>query len=372
MLTLVRRQPQQPRARFAPRSPPRFARRPRSACFARLQARTGGARDRRCRSLASVHCASHKCIGHCRATSRALLGRRCVPITRARRSCGARPSLRPALPRAVRTAPPATQSPWRLRSAGFTGVDLPIFHTARIAYPTGRAGLGFHTPRIGDAGCAMRSYGVLFGPQAAPLGVRSLLDRVYALENRDQAIGNVCIFQARFSREPSRPAQGSLENRRFGPAVLWRTARFPRASASPGRNPASLPGCNAPVSGREPAAFSSKAWSGEPGTQRILRSGFLEMTAAHFAIVASAMTLEAENRRSETDPPAFPIADKPPADPHRNRPGPFAPRPSSTATAAHRLIPPAPETILPNVDGPTYAFDGLRLAHQLNPRQTLT
>ncbi len=34
--------------------------------------------------------------------------------------------------------------------------------------------------------------------------------------------------------------------------------------------------------------------------------------------------------------------------------------------------PPAPETILPNVDGPTYAVDGLWLAHQLNPRQTLT
>ena len=34
--------------------------------------------------------------------------------------------------------------------------------------------------------------------------------------------------------------------------------------------------------------------------------------------------------------------------------------------------PPAPETILPNVEGPTYAVDGLRLAHQLNPRQTLT
>ena len=34
--------------------------------------------------------------------------------------------------------------------------------------------------------------------------------------------------------------------------------------------------------------------------------------------------------------------------------------------------PPAPETILPNVEGPTYAVDGLRLAHRLNPRQTLT
>ena len=34
--------------------------------------------------------------------------------------------------------------------------------------------------------------------------------------------------------------------------------------------------------------------------------------------------------------------------------------------------PPAPGAILPNVEGPTYAVDGLRLAHQLNPRQTLT
>ena len=34
--------------------------------------------------------------------------------------------------------------------------------------------------------------------------------------------------------------------------------------------------------------------------------------------------------------------------------------------------PPAPETILPNVDGPTYAVEGIRVAHQLNPRQTLT
>ena len=34
--------------------------------------------------------------------------------------------------------------------------------------------------------------------------------------------------------------------------------------------------------------------------------------------------------------------------------------------------PPTPEAILPNVERPTYAVDGLRLAHQLNPRQTLT
>ena len=33
--------------------------------------------------------------------------------------------------------------------------------------------------------------------------------------------------------------------------------------------------------------------------------------------------------------------------------------------------PPAAETILPNVDGPTYAVDGPRSARQLDPRQTL-
>ncbi len=32
----------------------------------------------------------------------------------------------------------------------------------------------------------------------------------------------------------------------------------------------------------------------------------------------------------------------------------------------------APETVLPNVDGPTYAVDGLWSAHQLHPRQTLS
>ena len=35
-----------------------------------------------------------------------------------------------------------------------------------------------------------------------------------------------------------------------------------------------------------------------------------------------------------------------------------------------RYRPPAPETVLPNVDGPTYAAEGLRLAPQFNPRPT--
>ena len=78
---------------------------------------------------------------HPRARSRRRLSRRAVRLPR-----HAPVAPLPALPRAVRSALPSTQSPWRLRSAGFSGVHLPIFHTARIAYPTGRAGLGFHTP----------------------------------------------------------------------------------------------------------------------------------------------------------------------------------------------------------------------------------
>ena len=113
--------------------------------------------------------------------------------------------------------------------------------------------------------------------------------------------------------------RGSLENRRSRPAVLWRTVRFPEMSARPRRTSASQPGCNAPVFGPQPVAFSSRTWPGEPATQRIPRSRLLGMTAEDFAIVASAMTLEAESRRSETDPPAFRIVDEPVADPRRSR-----------------------------------------------------
>ena len=36
---------------------------------------------------------------------------------------------------AAPAAPPATQSPWRLPSAGFAGVDAPLAHAARLAVP---------------------------------------------------------------------------------------------------------------------------------------------------------------------------------------------------------------------------------------------
>ena len=52
---------------------------------------------------------------------------------------------------AAPAAPPATQSPWRLPSAGFAGVDSPIAHTADSAVLTARGGLWFHTRRIPDA-----------------------------------------------------------------------------------------------------------------------------------------------------------------------------------------------------------------------------
>lgn len=42
----------------------------------------------------------------------------------------------------------------------------------------------------------------------------------------------------------------------------------------------------------------------------------------------------------------------------------------SHSTLGYR--PPAPETILPNVDGPTYAVDGLWSVQQFNPSLTLT
>ncbi len=89
-----------------------------------------------------------------------------LPRTAGRDASGTRA----ALSRAVRSAPPATQSPRRLRSAGFIGVDLPIFHTARIAYPTGRAGLGFSHPTQQAAGARMSALGVPFGTAFTALG----------------------------------------------------------------------------------------------------------------------------------------------------------------------------------------------------------
>ena len=106
--TVLRRH-RHPRARFAPRSPPRFARRPPAAPL-----RTTADRYR-----SALGCAEYGIalpVAPLPALVQALLR--------------SPPALRSALPRAVRPALPSAQSPRRLRSAGFTGVDLPIFHTA--------------------------------------------------------------------------------------------------------------------------------------------------------------------------------------------------------------------------------------------------
>ena len=106
-----------------------------------------------------------------------LAARRCVPLPRHAplhhapheciAGCAAPRADRSALPRALRTAVPAAQSPLRLRSAGFSGVDLPIPVQRQSGFRPAGAGLGFHTRRIVDAGCTMPSV-VLAWPLMPP------------------------------------------------------------------------------------------------------------------------------------------------------------------------------------------------------------
>ena len=77
-------------------------------------------------------------------------------------------------------APPATQSPWRLPSAGFTGVDSPNLDAAGLAVPTARGGLGSHTPRSALRVCAFGAYGVPCRALAPPAGAALLLERAVA------------------------------------------------------------------------------------------------------------------------------------------------------------------------------------------------
>ena len=106
-----------------------------------------------------VHCASHKCIGHCadfRALPVAMLPALVQALLRSP------PALRSALPRAVSSAPPSVQSPRRLHRASRDGADSPIAHTAGFTDLTARGGFGFHTPRIGDAGVPYGPISCLF------------------------------------------------------------------------------------------------------------------------------------------------------------------------------------------------------------------
>ena len=170
--------------------------------------------------------------------------------TIARRSCR-RLRARFAARFAARRACPgrrsgAAQSPLRLRSAGFPGVDSPIVNAADSAVPTARGGLGSHTPRIDDArgACARRAFffNDLGGP-GAPFeagflfdGVASLENRAGSLENRDQAAGIAGVFPRRFSGEPSSDRGGSPEKRRIRPEILRRTVpEAPKFSREPSR-----------------------------------------------------------------------------------------------------------------------------------------
>ena len=268
-----------------------------------------------------VHCASHKCIGHC-ADFRALPVAMLPALVRA--LLRSPPALRPALPRAVRSAPPATQSPWRLRSAGFTGVDLPIFHTARIAYPTGRAGLGFHTPRIGDAGLPWGSMSCLFDAFRGQTGSGDCWTEWMLWRTAAKLLESLLFFW-----------RGSLENRPERPRVLWRTVDSgPRFSGEPSDSRTHR---HVPDGIQRPARAATRRFGSRTGriferdmVQRAanatnLRSGFLKMTAEDSAIAASATTLDPNSRQSVTDPPFFAIGDKPEADPHRSRSDPSRP-----------------------------------------------
>ena len=81
----------------------------------------------------------------------------------------------PAAPSAVT----ATQSPCRLLSAGLAGVDSPSLIPWDLSSLTAQRGFGFHTPRISDAGCAIRAYGLPLDALTMPYGVSLLLDRAH-------------------------------------------------------------------------------------------------------------------------------------------------------------------------------------------------
>ena len=91
---------------------------------------------------------------------------------------------------------------------------------ARSGRPWAR---GSHTPRIDDAGCAMRSYGVPYG------------------HNRRQRAPGSCWIECMLWRTAAKLLKtllffwrGSLENRPDRPRVLWRTVDSgPRFSGEP-------------------------------------------------------------------------------------------------------------------------------------------
>ena len=112
----------------------------------------------------SVHCRSRLLPALVRALLRSPPALRLVTVSHS--------PLRPAV-RSIATAAP-------IRRRHRDGVDLPHRSYSSVSTDlTARGGLGFHSPRIGDAGRAMEPYVLPFRRHSGSIGAVRLLDRAY-------------------------------------------------------------------------------------------------------------------------------------------------------------------------------------------------
>ena len=259
MLTLVRRQPQQPRARFTPRSSPRFARRaPASPAQARGSPFADALTAYALRFATSAS-ATAPPSAHCRSQcSRHSCGR----------SCGARPHF---ARHCLAQCAPHRQPLNRRGGSDPPGSPASIFRSfiqrESTIRPAGPA-LG-STPH---ASVMLACHGAPCPAFSMPFGVKQGQAIVgpsgCSGEPRPSYWNRFCFFGAvlwrtaqsgpGFSGEPSIQARGSLENRPIPGHIGPSPTEF-SVPAGPQRA----------VSGREPAAFSSETWSSEPRMQRI-------------------------------------------------------------------------------------------------------
>ena len=180
-----------------------------------------------------------------------------------RRPVQARPSPASALPRAlvsgpVQEPPPvcstrpsslppaltATQSPWRLPSAGFSGTVSPSLVPLVPSFLTACAGSGSHTPRSPLQGRPVR---INACPEAAK--PRPWASRSCWIESMLPSIAAIILISFTF------PRRGSLGNREIHPAMLGRTT--PSGPSSPGSSPGTGPTSVVPAS--DPAPVSCPA-----------------------------------------------------------------------------------------------------------------
>ena len=137
------------------------------------------------------------------------------------------------------SAPAATQSPWRLRSAGSAGDDSPTNIAARFGAFDARRALARHTGTQQAARWRMRALTVHFRGQLVTGGARRVPDRVDAPGNRFYRIVTVGDFLMRFSRELWGFLRGTnkcpeMRPIRARPPLRYRRYR-PRFDASSGR-----------------------------------------------------------------------------------------------------------------------------------------